>query len=88
MSEMGQSLPKWAIRATSAFPPIATIERTSRHVSNLPNSDISHAHSSTSSAPGEQNRRQAEHSGSRELWSCKRNDCLAGPLSIFIVFEE
>jgi hypothetical protein len=35
MSEMGQSLPKWAIRATSAFPPIATIERTSRRVSNV-----------------------------------------------------
>jgi hypothetical protein len=33
----------------------------------VPNSDISHAHSSTSSAPGEQNRQQAEHSGSREL---------------------
>ena len=32
--------PKCAIRATSAFPPIATIERTSRHVSNVPRSDI------------------------------------------------
>ena len=28
MSVLGQSLPKWAFRATSAFPPLATIERT------------------------------------------------------------
>jgi hypothetical protein len=33
---MGQSLPKQAVRATSAFRPIATTERTSRHVSKVP----------------------------------------------------
>src|SRR3981081_3788619 len=36
MSEMGQSLPKWDVRATSAFPLIATEERTSRNVSSVP----------------------------------------------------
>jgi hypothetical protein len=47
-SAMGQSLPKWAIRATSAFPPIATIERTSRHVSNVPKAEVKrHAITST-----------------------------------------
>ena len=33
MTEKGQSLPKWDVRATSAFPPIATELRTSLHVS-------------------------------------------------------
>src|SRR3981081_390982 len=35
-SVMGQSLPKWNVRVTSAFPLIATEERTSRDVSNVP----------------------------------------------------
>src|SRR5229473_3098865 len=35
-SLMGQSLPKWNVRVTSAFPLIATEERTSRDVSNVP----------------------------------------------------
>jgi hypothetical protein len=39
-SEMGQSLPKWDVRATSAFPLIATEGRTSRDVSNVPRCDI------------------------------------------------
>lgn len=40
MSEVGQSLPKWNVRVTSAFPLIATEERTSRDVSNVPIGDI------------------------------------------------
>jgi hypothetical protein len=32
----GQSLPKWDVRATSAFPLLATEERTSPNVSNVP----------------------------------------------------
>jgi hypothetical protein len=36
MSELGQSLPKRDVRATSAFPLIATELRTSLHVSNVP----------------------------------------------------
>src|SRR5258708_7322808 len=35
-SDLGQSLPNWAARATSAFPPLAATERTSRDVSNVP----------------------------------------------------
>src|SRR6266568_2416848 len=35
----GQSLPKWDVRATSSFPLLATEERTSRNVSNVPISD-------------------------------------------------
>jgi hypothetical protein len=38
MSRMGQSLPKWDVRATSAFRLVATEERTSRNVSNVPTS--------------------------------------------------
>jgi hypothetical protein len=34
-SDMGQSLPKWAVHPMSAFPPIATAERTFRHVSKV-----------------------------------------------------
>jgi hypothetical protein len=37
------SLPKWAVRATSAFRLIATEDRTSRDVSNVPLTDISYA---------------------------------------------
>src|SRR5690242_13246665 len=33
---MGQTLPKWAVRAMSAFPPKATELRTSGHVSKVP----------------------------------------------------
>src|ERR1039457_3003140 len=36
MSVLGQSLPKWVIRATSAFLPIATKQRTSEHVRFVP----------------------------------------------------
>src|SRR5258705_10298360 len=39
-SVQGQSLPKWVVRAASAYPPRATEERTSRDVSNVPISDI------------------------------------------------
>jgi hypothetical protein len=35
----GHSLPKWDVRATSAFPLIATEERTSRDVSKVPSSN-------------------------------------------------
>jgi hypothetical protein len=35
-SGMGLTLPKWAIRATSAFLPIAIRQRTSGHASNVP----------------------------------------------------
>ena len=37
---MGQSLPKWAVRAMSAFPPIATELRTSLEVRFVPLGDI------------------------------------------------
>jgi hypothetical protein len=40
MSAGGQTLPKWVICDMSAFPLIATEERTSRNVSNVPDSDI------------------------------------------------
>ena len=39
MSAVGQSLPKWGVRTTSAFPPIATELRRSRIVSFVPSSD-------------------------------------------------
>ncbi len=39
MSQLGQSLPKCDVRATSALPPIATKERTSWHVSKVPCAD-------------------------------------------------
>ncbi len=35
MSELGQKLPKWTVRVMAGTP-IATTERTSRHVSNVP----------------------------------------------------
>jgi hypothetical protein len=41
MSLAGQSLPKWVVRATSAFPSIATELRTSLEVRNVPCADIS-----------------------------------------------
>jgi hypothetical protein len=37
---MGHSLPKWTVRVTSAFPPIATELRTSPDVSNVPKGDV------------------------------------------------
>src|ERR1035437_5319559 len=37
---LGQSVPKWGVRATSAFPTIATAEPTSQHVSSVAISDI------------------------------------------------
>jgi hypothetical protein len=40
MSQLGQSLPKWAARRMSAFPPIATDLRTSLEVRFVPDSDI------------------------------------------------
>jgi hypothetical protein len=43
MSQVGQSLPKWIVRATSAFPPIATELRTSLEVRNVPTCDIERA---------------------------------------------
>ncbi len=48
MSQMGQSLPKWVVRATSAYPPRATEERTWRHVSKVPQAEVKrHAITST-----------------------------------------
>jgi hypothetical protein len=40
MSEMGPFRPKWAVRATSGLPPLATEERTLGDVSNVPLADI------------------------------------------------
>src|SRR4051812_4694473 len=40
MSEMGQSRRFWPVRAMSAYPPIATNERTLLDVSNVPTTDI------------------------------------------------
>jgi hypothetical protein len=37
---MGQSLPKWSVRTTSAFPPIATELRTSLEVGFVPKGDV------------------------------------------------
>src|SRR5258706_1489748 len=50
MSDLGQSRRFDDVRVTSAFPPIATKERTSRDVSNVPEADITSLHSITSSA--------------------------------------
>src|SRR5712692_11442728 len=50
MSVQGQSLPKWVIRDTSAYPPIATAERTLRDVSSVPLTEVVHFHSITLSA--------------------------------------
>src|ERR1700694_2444844 len=36
MSGLGQSLPKWALRATSAYPPTAAVQRTFRHFGFVP----------------------------------------------------
>jgi hypothetical protein len=40
MSHVGQSLPKWGVRPTSAFPPLPTRRRTSVEVRLVPISDI------------------------------------------------
>jgi len=40
MSELAQSLPKWAGLAMSVLPPIATEDRTSREVRKVPIGDI------------------------------------------------
>src|SRR6478735_11874106 len=40
MSLAGHSRPNWAIRATSALPPIATKLRTSREVCSVPISEV------------------------------------------------
>jgi hypothetical protein len=39
---VGQSMPKWGVRATSTFPPLATELRTSREVRFVPICDIAH----------------------------------------------
>ncbi len=39
-SESGQSLPKCDVRDMSGFPSIATDERTSRDVSNVPTAEV------------------------------------------------
>ena len=36
----GPSLPKWAVQAVSAFPPIATIERTCQEVRFVPWTEV------------------------------------------------
>ncbi len=43
MTGLGQLLPKWVIREMSVLPSIATEERTSRDVSNVPIGDIDYA---------------------------------------------
>src|ERR1700693_5568843 len=58
MSELGQSLPKCALRATSAYPPTAAVSRTLRHFGFVPTTDSRSAannfhHSITSSARAE-----------------------------------
>ena len=40
MSEMGQSLPKWALRATSAYPSTAAVWRTFRHFGFVPITEV------------------------------------------------
>ena len=40
MSQLGQKLPKQPFRATSAFPPLATVERTLLDVGFVPIGDI------------------------------------------------
>src|ERR1019366_986012 len=40
MSHWGQSQPKWAVRATSAFPSIATRQQTSRIGSFVPTTEV------------------------------------------------
>ena len=40
MSHMGQSLPKWAVRAMSGLPPLATELRTSPEVRFVPEAGI------------------------------------------------
>jgi hypothetical protein len=40
MSQLGQSLPKGAVHPMSAFPPIATVERTCEQVRFVPKSEV------------------------------------------------
>ena len=40
MSALGQSLPKWGVGVTSAFPPLATERRTSQEVRFVPETDM------------------------------------------------
>jgi hypothetical protein len=40
MSVQGRSLPNWTIRAMSAFPPIATVQRTSWLVRFVPQAEV------------------------------------------------
>jgi len=42
MSLLGHSRPNWAVRAMSAFHPLATTERTSHHVGFVQKGDMSH----------------------------------------------
>src|ERR1700676_4801096 len=44
MSLVGQSRPKCDVRDTSAYPPIATAERTWRDVSNVPMAEVKRIH--------------------------------------------
>jgi hypothetical protein len=44
MSGVGPSLPKRAVRATSAFPPIATELRTWREVRKVPTTEVVNIH--------------------------------------------
>jgi hypothetical protein len=37
---MGRTRPNWAVRAMSAFYPVATTERTLQDVSNVPNAEV------------------------------------------------
>src|SRR5260221_4295322 len=60
MSAWGQSLPKWNVRVTSAFPLIATEERTSRDVSNVPDSDSCSAANRTCSITSSAERKLSE----------------------------
>jgi hypothetical protein len=39
MSELGQSLPKWALDATSAYPPTAAVQQTFPHFGFVPTRD-------------------------------------------------
>jgi len=40
MTALGHSRPNWTVRAMSAFLPLATKLRTSRHVQKVPETDI------------------------------------------------
>src|SRR6266446_7953991 len=60
-SGSGQSLPKWDVRAMSAFPLLATEERTSPNVSKVPGTEVattfmSHMHYRWPQCVGDQSR--------------------------------